>query len=92
MENALEELGITGIGTYSTSGAYTIDIHTDDEFAKIYSKLENNIGKDLEYLEDISTLNVHTANSAYEYKNKFQITLIADWDNDEYKLVIRENK
>lgn len=90
METTLKDLGINKIGTYSTSGAYTIDIDSDEEFAKIYSKLDTN--SKLEYLDDISTLNVHTANYIYEYENIFQISLIADWDNDEYKLVIRELK
>lgn len=90
METALKELGINKVGTYSTSGAYTLDIDSDEEFAKIYSKLDNN--SELDYLEDISVLNIHTGNYVYEYKNEFQLSLIADWDNDEYKLVIRETK
>ena len=31
METALKELGINKVGTYSTSGAYTLDIDSDEE-------------------------------------------------------------
>lgn len=90
MELALKELGIDIPGTYSISGGYIIDLPDDIAFGKMYSKIEKQLGDDLEYLEDISTLNTHTGNYSYSYKDTYELTLIADWDNDEYKLVVRE--
>lgn len=85
MLTILKELGIDNYGTTSSNGMYVVDFESSDEFGKAFSKLDRN--DDVEYLSDISSLNVSTSNLAYNYKDH-RINLIADFDNDTYKLVI----
>ena len=87
MEELLNKLNIFLDGDYSKDGSYVIDIYDSDEFGRVYSNLENN--KDVEELYDNSLLNVHNANVSY-LSGDYQLTLIADFDNDQYKLVITE--
>ena len=85
MREILKELGIDAFGTTSSNGMYVVDIDSSDMYGKIYSKLDRN--EDLEYLSDISSLTANASNLAYDYGD-YRINLIADFDNDQYKLVI----
>lgn len=87
MEKLLRELNIYLEGSYSKDGSYIIDIYDSDDFGRIYSLLDNN--RDIEELESNSLLNTHSANISYLYGD-YQLTLIADFDEDLYKLVITE--
>ena len=48
------------------------------------------MNEDLEYEEDSSLLTVNNSSMIYNYKDKYQIVLIADFNNDAYKVTIRE--
>ena len=84
IRKVLQELGIEERGNYSKDDSYVIDLPDSDTFGKIYSKLDKN--DDVEYLEDNSLLTVNNASMYYRYDD-VQITLIADFLNDEYKVV-----
>lgn len=87
LEKFLEELGITQVGHYTASNAYIIDIEDSNEYGKVYSLLDKSDA--VEEDEDSSTITVHTSNIVYESED-FQFTLIADFDQDTYKLVCKE--
>ena len=87
LEKFLEKLGITQVGHYTKTNTYIIDIEDSDEYGKIYSLLDKN--EEIEEDEDSSTITVHTSNLVFESDN-YQLTLIADFDQDTYKLVCKE--
>lgn len=87
MESVLRKLNIYLEGSYSKDGSYVVDIYDSDDFGRIYSLLDNN--KNVEELNDNSLLNQHSANISYLYDD-YQLTLIADFDEDLYKLVVTE--
>lgn len=86
IKDVLIELGINKNGTYSRDGSFVIDLEEDsNEFGKIYSILDKN--PDVEYMESNSLLTIDNSSLYYKYKN-FQINILADFNNDEYKVVI----
>jgi hypothetical protein len=87
LEKFLEQLGIDQVGHYTKTNTYIIDIEDSDEYGKIYSLLDKS--DKVEEDEDSSTITIHTSNIIYESDN-FQFTLIADFDQDTYKLVCKE--
>lgn len=87
LEKFLEKLGITQVGHYTKTDAYIIDIDDSEEYGKIYSLLDKST--EIEEDEDSSTITVHTSNIVFETDN-YQLTLIADFDQDTYKLVCKE--
>ena len=87
LEKFLEQLGITQVGHYTKSNSYIIDIEDSGEYGKIYSLLDKS--DEVEEDEDSSTINVHTSTIVYE-SDDFQLTLMADFDQDTYKLVCKE--
>ena len=87
LEKFLEKLGITQVGHYTKTNTYIIDIDDSDEYGKIYSLLDKS--DEIEEDEDSSTITVHNSNLVFESDN-YQLTLIADFDQDTYKLVCKE--
>jgi hypothetical protein len=87
LEKFLEKLGITQVGHYTKTNTYIIDIDDSDEYGKIYSLLDKS--DEIEEDEDSSTITIHTSNIVFESDN-YQLTLIADFDQDTYKLVCKE--
>lgn len=87
LEKFLERLGITQVGHYTKTNTYIIDIDDSDEYGKIYSLLDKS--NEIEEDEDSSTITIHTSNIVFESDN-YQLTLIADFDQDTYKLVCKE--
>lgn len=86
IKDVLIELGINKNGTYSRDGSFVIDLEEDsNEFGKIYSILDKN--PDVEYMESNSLLTIDNSSLYYKYKD-FQINILADFNNDEYKVVI----
>jgi hypothetical protein len=87
MKELLNSIGITDSGYYSSDNNYIIDFETSDQFNKAFSKLEKS---DLvEENEDSSVINLNVSNVLYLADN-FSLNLIADFDQDLYKLVITE--
>lgn len=87
LEKFLEKLGITQVGHYTKTNTYIIDIEDSDEYGKLYSLLDKS--DEIEEDEDSSTITVHNSNLVFESDN-YQLTLIADFDQDTYKLVCKE--
>lgn len=87
MDEVLKKLGIYLDGEFSKDGSYVVDIYDSDEFGRVYSTLEKN--DDVEELYSNSLLTIHNSSISYLYDN-YQITLIADFEQDLYKLIISE--
>lgn len=87
MEQVLKELGIDKPGEYGRNNTYVVDIENSDEFGKIYSILDKN--DDVEQNEENSLLTLHNASIYYLYGD-YQINLIADFDADEYRMVLAD--
>ena len=88
MENFLKSIGINKVGAYSKNDSYVIDLDDSEEFGKIFSTLDNN--DELEYMDENNLLTVSNATMTYRYNDEYQIQLLADFNNDTYKLVVNE--
>ncbi len=89
MKELLSKIGITDAGFYSEDGNYVIDFESSDLFNKAFSRLDRS---DLvEENEDSSVINLDVSNVLYE-ADGFTLNLIADLEQDTYKLVVSEIK
>lgn len=88
MEKFLRSIGINKVGTYGKNDSYVVDLNDSDEFGKVFSTLDNN--EELEYMDENNLLTVSNATMIYRYKDQYQVQLIADFNNDAYKLVVNE--
>jgi hypothetical protein len=87
MEEFLKQLGIDGKLNKSSKNVYVLDIDNSDEYGKIYSKLDKS---DLvTEVDDSSQITYDTASIQFE-SDEFMITLLADFENDTYKMTIKE--
>lgn len=91
LKNILARLGIENTGKYDNR-FYIISLEDSDEYAKMYTKLSKN-AIDTEF----PTFGTNTSNSTVKVTNyfeieedneKYNIFLIADFDNDKYYLKI----
>lgn len=87
MDEFLKKVGITKSGEYSQDGSYVVDIDDYDEYGKFYSILDKSDLVD-EVVES-SQLTIHTTSLLY-MSDEYQISLLADLDNDQYKLVVTD--
>ena len=87
LEKFLNNIGISNVGHYTKSNAYVIDLEDSNEYGKVYSCLDK--CEKLEEDEDSSTLTIHNSNIVFESED-YQFVLIADFDQDTYKLVCKE--
>lgn len=89
MKELLRKIGITEAGYFSLNNNYVIDFDNSDEYNKAFSKLDRT---DLvEENDDTSVINMSVSNIMYS-NNDFSLNLIADFDNDTYKLVVTDLK
>jgi len=89
MKELLRKIGITEAGYFSSSNNYVIDFENSDEYNKAFSKLDRT---DLvEENDDTSVINMSVSNIMYS-NDDFSLNLIADFDNDTYKLVVTDLK
>lgn len=87
MKELLKELGIESVGHYGKDGIYTVDLKDSDEFGVIYSKLD--LSDDFNEFEDSSQVTLHNSSIIFE-SDTYQIILLSDFDQDSYKLTIKE--
>lgn len=87
MKELLRQLGINAVGNYTDDGSYVIDIDNSDKWGVYYSKLDNS--DLLELQEESSLLTADNASQIY-FSDEYQLALVADFDNEIYKLVISE--
>lgn len=88
MEEFLRKIGIRYAGEYTDDGNYYIELEDDDQYAKVYSSLDKSL--EVEEDEDASQLTDDTSSIQY-INDKYTITLLADYDSDQYALICREN-
>ena len=88
MDEFIKELGIQGTLIDGKNGTKVLDIEGSDNYGRIYSRLDNS--DLLEEDEESSQLTSDTASTIYT-SDKYTITLLADFEQDIYKLVIKEN-
>lgn len=89
MKELLSKIGITEAGHFSDDGNYVIDFETSDQFNKAFSKLDKS--ELLDENEDASSITLETSTVLYEAEG-FTLALVADFDQDAYKLVVTEIK
>lgn len=88
MEEFLKELGIDRKYEQSDSGSYVIDLKDSIDYGRIYSILDRSDLID----EDSESSQVTEDTSSVQYSNdEYTLTLLADFNEDQYKLTIREN-
>lgn len=86
MEEVLLDLGITDEGQYNEDNEYEIYLTSDDDFARIYSKLDKS---NLD--EDDSSASLTEDNASFRYySDNYEITLVANFLENIYKLIVRE--
>lgn len=89
MKELLRKIGITEAGYFSSNNNYVIDFDNSEEYNKAFGKLDRT---DLvEENDDTSVINMSVSNIMYS-NNDFSLNLIADFDNDTYKLVVTDLK
>lgn len=87
MKELLNKIGITEEGHMSSGNNYIIDLEDSDHYNRIFSKLDKS---DLvEENEDSSVVNLDVTNILY-LADGYSLNLIADFDQDTYKLVVTE--
>jgi len=87
LKELLRELHIDKEPIENENGSYTIDLDNSNEFARYYSKLDK-----AEFLEEDEEASQVTANTrSIQFVNdEYTITLIGNFDTDEYKMIIRK--
>lgn len=87
MKELLNKIGITEAGYYSGDNNYVIDFENSNQFNTAFSRLQKS---DLvEENEDSSVINLNVSNVLY-ISDGYSLNLIADFDQDIYKLVVTE--
>lgn len=84
----LDSLGIDREGAPGDNGTYTVDITDSNEFGRFNSILDKS--DLLEEVIESSYLTAENANLDYKFEDRYLLSLIADFDEDTYKLVIIE--
>lgn len=87
MQDLLNKIGITQLGYYFDKNTYIIDIENADQYSKVFSKLDRS--KEVKELQSSSISNTSISNVMY-VNDDYNLNLIADFDNNVYKLVIYE--
>lgn len=89
MKDILKEIGINESGYYSEDGNYIIDFENSNQFNKAFSRLEKS---DLvEENEDSSVIDLNVSNVMY-VSDDYSFNLIAEFEQDIYRLVVSELK
>ena len=86
----LKELGIDKRGSYADTDTYVIDLDNSNDYGRINSILDRS--DLLDPIDESSYLTVDAASLDYKYEDQFIISLIADFEEDYYQLVITEMK
>ena len=95
-KSLLKEIGIDSEGNIDSTGCYVVDIKDYTQFGKFYSKLEHS--EDVRELPSTSLINIHSTDVTYQTTDEFEsknsvsflVKILADLDNDDYKLVVQK--
>lgn len=89
LNQLLDNLNINYPGEYGRGdSSYIIDLDSDTNWGKIYTILDNS--PDLYQNEENVLLTEHNSSLIYDYEDTFMLNLKADFDNEQYSLVISE--
>lgn len=89
LNQLLDNLNINYPGEYGRGdSSYIIDLDSDTDWGKIYTILDNS--SDLYQNEENVLLTEHNSSLIYDYEDTFMLNLKADFDNEQYSLVISE--
>lgn len=92
VEELVKSLEIDKTGTYSDKNNYVIDLESSDEWGKMFSLLDSD--EELDMQEDTNVLSEDNSSYSWLYESEddktFQISLIANFIEDTYKIVIAE--
>lgn len=86
MEEFLQSLNIFHKGSYSNKN-YIIELLDSVDYDKVLNKLDKS--DKVEEDTDSVNINMHSATNIY-YSDDYEIIVGADFDNDTYKLTIKE--
>ena len=86
IKDILSNLGINREGSYSGDDTYKKKKKNSNDYGAISSLLDSS--KDIEQIDETSYLTAENGNLDYRYNDDYMISLIADFDNDYYKLVV----
>lgn len=89
MKELLKQIGILDPGYFDANNNYIIDFETSDEYNRAFSKLDRS--SQVKENEGSSFINTATSNVMYTNQD-FVLNMIADFDNDTYKLVVTQLK
>lgn len=87
MRELLKRIGITSPGYHTKDGNYVIDFEDSNEFNKAFSRLDKS--SEIKENEDASVINLNVSNVLYS-NDEFTLNLVADFDQNTYKLVVSE--
>ena len=87
MKELLKNIGITEVGYYSKEKNYVIDLEDSNHFNKVFSKIQKSDLVDEN--EDSSVVNLSVSNVLF-LADDYSLNLIADFDQNIYKLVVTE--
>lgn len=87
LKDELKEIGITDTGYYSKNNSYIIDIDDSDKYGTYFSLLDKSNIVEEDYDSGLLTL----TNSSLTFQSKeYRYVLLADFENDAYKLICSE--
>jgi len=87
LDELLRQLNIDKEPVQNDNGSWTIDLDDSNEYSRYYTKLDKS---DL-VEEDDEASQVSVETSSIQYVNDdFTLTLLANFETEEYKLIIRE--
>lgn len=87
MKDLLDKIGIKEAGYFSSEDNYIIDFEDADAYNKAFAKLDNS--SLIEENSDSSLITSNISNILYLNRD-FSLNLIANFETDEYKLVVTE--
>ena len=89
MKDLLNKIGITEPGHFTRDDGYVIDFENSADFNRAFSRLDKSDLVDEN--EDASSITLETSTVMYVAEG-FTLALIADFDQDTYRLVVTEIK
>lgn len=87
IKSLIDTLGISNGGVYGRKN-YTLDLNNDSDWGKMYTILDDS--PELDQIENNGILTDHNSSLLYRYNDELLLNLKADFDNDQYQLVISE--
>lgn len=87
MEEFLNSIGIYDVGEYDKKNVYVIDIDNSNDYDKILGKLDKSDKLDVD--EESCLMTIHNASTIFT-SDDYILTIIANFDDDTYKLTVKE--